>query len=287
MLHPKVLVPRVKNYEAWFACTKAITKVASPPKQKSKHNENCPLCRKPHHEGDDLWHRKVIFDKATNKLQSVKMRNDTGVFLLSGKMRDKDHLNDLFCGKQVPPMVGAEFDPSQQQRVSDTLVFSVAPQDIAEEFNAAVELAMTTKNTSFYSWRSQVAHIFAVQCNECRAVCYYEWHKSTTKVDKLSAIRWFTAFLDGSSTACDDLVSRKKNKTPLCARWGRNQFGQNGIVDEEDVEADIDEEDVEGEDVEDVDMEETAADDSDDSDSDEDEQTNGDDDWTLVGMEPN
>ena len=181
-------------------------------------------------------------------------------------------------------MIGAEFDPFKQQSVSDTLIFSVAPQDIAEEFNAAVELAMTAKKTTFYSWRSRVANIFAVQCNECRAVCFYEWHKSTTHVDKLSAIRWFTAFLGGSSTACDDLVSRKKNKTPLCARWGRGQFGQNGIVDEEDVEADIDEEDVEGEDVEDDDMEETEADDSD---SDEDEQTNGDEDWTLVDMEPN
>ena len=135
-------------------------------------------------------------------MHTVKMRNESGVFLFSGKMRDKDHLNELFCGKQVPPMVGAEFDPSQQQRVQDTLVFSVAPQDIAEEFNAAIELAMTAKNTTFYSCRSRVANIFAVQCNECRAVCLYEWHKSTMKVDKLSAIRWFTAFLDGSSTAC-------------------------------------------------------------------------------------
>ena len=75
------------------------------------------------------------------------------------------------------------------------------------------------------------------------------------------------------------LSPEKKNKTPLCARWGRGQLGQNGIIDEEDVEGDIDEEDVEGDDVE-----ETEADDSD---SDEDEQSDGDEDWTVVDMEQN
>ena len=48
-----------------------------------------------------------------------------------------------------------------------------------------------------------------------RAVCFYEWHKYTTLVGKLSAISWFTAFLDGSSTCIEDIVSRtKKNRSP-------------------------------------------------------------------------
>ena len=25
----------------------------------SDHNENCPFCRKPHHDGKDLWHQKL------------------------------------------------------------------------------------------------------------------------------------------------------------------------------------------------------------------------------------
>ena len=74
-------------------------------------------------------------------------------------------------------MIGAEFDPCKQQRMSDTLLFSVETPVVASEFNAALELAMLAEQTTFYSWRSKVANIFAVQCNQCRAVCFYEWHK--------------------------------------------------------------------------------------------------------------
>ena len=49
-------------------CTKA---------KKSRHNKNCPLCRKPHHDGEDLWHQKVRLDKATNRLHKEKMHNET------------------------------------------------------------------------------------------------------------------------------------------------------------------------------------------------------------------
>ena len=63
-------------------------------------------------------------------------------------------------------MIGAEFDPCKQQRMSDTLLFSVETPVVASEFNAALELAMLAEQTTFYSWRSKVANIFAVQCNQ-------------------------------------------------------------------------------------------------------------------------
>ena len=71
-----------------------------------------------------------------------------------------------------------------------------------------------------------------------RAVCFYEWQKYTTLMDKLSAASWFATLLDGSSTCIEDHDSRKKKQKFLCTRWDRGQLGQNGVIDEEDVEGD-------------------------------------------------
>ena len=151
-------------------------------------------------------------------------------------------------------MTGGGFDPSQQQRISDILLFGVATEAMQSEFHAAVELAKRAKKTTFYFWRSRAVYFFAVQCKKCDAVCVYEWQKRTTPhVDKLSAISWFTAFLDGNSTCCDDL----------------GQLGQNSVIDVDDVESDDDMEDSEEDDVN----------------SDEDEQLDGHEDAAVVNME--
>ena len=68
--------------------------------------------------------------------------------------------------------------------------------------------SLTFNSTSAGLYVSQVAQV-------CMAMCFCEWHNHTTPVDKLSAISWFTAFLDGSSTFIDDLVSRKKKPCVL------------------------------------------------------------------------
>ena len=59
-----------------------------------------------------------------------------------------------------------------------------------------------------------------------------------------------------------------KKPTSLCARWDTGQLGQNGVIDEEDVEGD--------------DMEESEADAAS---SDQDEQSHGDEDEAVVDME--
>ena len=54
----------------------------------------------------------------------------------------------------MPAVIGAEFDPYKQQRISDTLLFSVETPVVASEFNAALELAMLAEQTTFFSWRA-------------------------------------------------------------------------------------------------------------------------------------
>ena len=62
-------------------------------------------------------------------------------------------------------MIGAEFKPYRQQRISDTLLCSVETPVMQSEFNAAVALAVLAEQTTFYSWRSKVAIIFEVRGN--------------------------------------------------------------------------------------------------------------------------
>ena len=146
-------------------------------------------------------------------------------------------------------MIGAEFKPYRQQRISDTLLCSVETPVMQSEFNAAVALAVLAEKTTFYSWRSKVAIIFEVKGNQRRAVCCYEWHKypglcvsTNGKSTRHSWISFQQSVGLQLSLKVLPLVSKtmtpKKKQKSLCTRWGRGQLGRNGVLDEEDVEGD-------------------------------------------------
>ena len=117
-------------------------------------------------------------------------------------------------------------------------MFGAATAQMHDDFNAAITLAIADGNTTFYSWcaSNKNARIFAVECDKCGAMCFFEWTKQTTPEDKSGAVAWFIAFLFQGAISS---MEQSDGKFPLCARLGKGLFGRNGIAgDEEDTDGD-------------------------------------------------
>ena len=92
-------------------------------------NMRCPICRHAHLGPKDAWHEKVRRDRATNPKHKISMQNATGVFLFSGAMRNQEHFNSFFDGRQVEPLSGKDFVDTKWQSVDTTLVFGAVTTD--------------------------------------------------------------------------------------------------------------------------------------------------------------
>ena len=211
---------------------------------------------------------KLMKDRKCNPSHRLRIKNATG-FLWTGMPKDQKHYNVAFSDKQLPALTRANWSDSCMQRFHDNFLCGASTQKMAEQAQDAIRLVLIEDKTEFFMWKSKTAKIFACQCRECHCVYHYGFYNSSTSTsDRASAICWFLAFMyahpggcaphvtnpsgcvpvtnmleditdpESSTPAADVVDDTPDEPVPLCARWGYDLLGQNGIVADENVHED-------------------------------------------------